>query len=208
MRCTELLTRAKQGQEWLHFLHVEPAIPADLVTRILASTTGAVGTEVVGGVLIQPRPAVAVLPFWKKMPIPPAMRRLAEPRLMMTAAMAFFSIALTLNLAGVRLTAVRVSDLKPTAIRSNLTRQLVNSKASVVRYYDNLRFVYEMEAKMRELRRATENDEPTQDKKPAQDATPQSSTPSSAPQGSAHKNGGKSESPRNAEPRAMIWGRR
>ncbi len=127
---------------------------------------------------------------------------------MMTAAMAFFSIALTLNLAGVRLTAVRVSDLKPTAIRSNLTRQLVNSKASVVRYYDNLRFVYEMEAKMRELRRATENDEPTQDKKPqSQDATPQSSTPVPAPQGSAHKNGGKSESPRNAEPRAMIWGR-
>ena len=99
--------------------------------------------EVVNGAIAQPKPQAPVLPFWKRVPVPPALRRLAEPRLMMTAAMAFFSIALTLNLAGVRLTAVRISDLKPSVLRTNLTRQIINSKAGVVRYYDNLRFVYD-----------------------------------------------------------------
>jgi hypothetical protein len=203
--CQELFTRARQGQEWLHFLHEEPPVPADLLSRILASTSGAAAVEVVNGAIAQPKPQAPVLPFWKRVPVPPALRRLAEPRLMMTAAMAFFSIALTLNLAGVRLTAVRISDLKPSVLRTNLTRQIINSKAGVVRYYDNLRFVYEMEAKMRELRRATESEEPAEKKPQQQTAPPPASAP--APQGSAHKNGGKSESPRNAEPRAMIWGR-
>ena len=206
--CLELLTRARQGQEWLQFLHPEPEIPSDLVAKILASTTGAaVVADIAGGAVVQPKPGAPAVPFWKRIPVPPAMRRMAEPRLMMTAAMAFFSIALTLNLAGVRLTAVRISDLKPSSLRSNLSRQIINSKAGVVRYYDNLRFVYEMEAKMRELRRATESEEPAQESKPKSQTTPPSTAPQAAPQGSAHKNGGKSESPRNAEPRAMIWGR-
>jgi hypothetical protein len=206
--CLELFTRARQGQEWLQFLHEEPPVPADLITRILASTSGASAVEVVAnGAIAQPKPLAPVLPFWKRVPMPPALRRLAEPRLMMTAAMAFFSIALTLNLAGVRLTAVRMSDLNPSTLRTNLTRQIINSKAGVVRYYDNLRFVYEMEAKMRELRRAAESEAPPEETKPKQQQKTPSGDPPATPQGSAHKNGGKSESPRNAEPRAVIWGR-
>jgi len=204
--CLELFTRAHQGLEWMQFLHAEPEVPADLVTRILANTSGATTVDVVGAALAQPKPGIPDVPFWKRIPVPPSMRRLAEPRLMLTAAMAFFSVTLTLSMAGVRLTAVRLSDLNPLAIRSNLSRQFVNSKAGVVRYYDNLRFVYEMEAKMRELRRATESEEPVQQNKPKQDSAP-TAAPQANPQGSARKNGGKSESPRSTEPRAVIWGR-
>ena len=83
-----------------------------------------------------------------------------DTRLMMTAAMAFFSIALTLNLAGVRLTGLRLADLTPASMENNLTRQFYGAKSPVVRYYDNLRFVYEVESKMRELRRDEETTRP------------------------------------------------
>ena len=71
---------------------------------------------------------------------------------MMTAAMAFFSIALTLNLTGVRLTQIRLSDLRPTAVRSFMERQLNMASVPIIRYYDHLRLVYEVQSRMRELR--------------------------------------------------------
>jgi hypothetical protein len=70
----------------------------------------------------------------------------------MTAAMAFFSIALTLNLAGVRLSNMRLADLRPRVVRSYMERQLTMASVPIVRYYDHLRFVYEVEARVRELR--------------------------------------------------------
>ena len=77
-----------------------------------------------------------------------------QPRLMMTAAMAFFSIALTLNLAGVRLTSLHLADLRPKAVRSYMERQLTMASVPIVRYYDHLRFVYEVESRVRALRGA------------------------------------------------------
>lgn len=76
---------------------------------------------------------------------------LLQPRLAMTAAMAFFSIALTLNITGVRLSQLRVGDLRPTSIKRNIT----NANASVHRYYDNLKVVYELESRVRDLQRSS-----------------------------------------------------
>ena len=75
-----------------------------------------------------------------------------QPRLAMTAAMAFFSIALTLNLTGIRLSQLRASDLKP----SNIMRGCYEAKAKVVRYSDNLRVVYELESRVRDLQQSSE----------------------------------------------------
>ncbi len=82
---------------------------------------------------------------------------LLQPRLAMTAAMAFFSIALTLNLTGVRLSDFEASDLKPSSLR----RSIYNANAHVVRYYTNLRVVYELESRVRDLQRSTEDDAPS-----------------------------------------------
>jgi hypothetical protein len=200
--CGQLLTEAKQGQQWLRFLHEEPEAPADLVAKILDRTSGAAVGElaVAGG--MQPIPT-RVVPFWQRVAPPPALRRVfGDSRLMMTAAMAFFSIALTLNLAGVRITAVRVSDLKPSSLRNNLTRQFFSANARVHQYYDSLRVVYEFESKVRELRRDVQPDEPASPKtQPAEPSAQQSS-----PQGSARKNGGKSEAPRTTQPHPVLWG--
>ncbi len=86
----------------------------------------------------------------------PAVRQVLEPRLMMTAAMAFFSIALTLNLTGIKITQLRAADLQPSRLRANLTRQFYSTNEQVTKYYENLRLVYEMESRVRELRRTTE----------------------------------------------------
>jgi hypothetical protein len=103
--------------------------------------------------------AGAVLPLppvWQKPGFMAHIRRFAEPRLMMTAAMAFFSIALTLNLTGVRLSSVKLSDLRPAAVRSYMERRITTASTPIVRYYDHLRLVYEVQTRMREFQRSNE----------------------------------------------------
>jgi hypothetical protein len=93
---------------------------------------------------------------WQQPGFAGQIRRFAQPRLLMTAAMAFFSIALTLNLTDVRLSSLRLSDLRPSSVRSFMERRLTMASTPIIRYYDHLRFVYEVESRMRELRRTTE----------------------------------------------------
>jgi hypothetical protein len=62
--------------------------------------------------------------------------------------MAFFSVALTLNLTGVRLNEVHASALKP----QNLRRSFFALEASAVRSYDNLRMVHVLESRVDALR--------------------------------------------------------
>jgi hypothetical protein len=162
--CAALYEEARRGREWLDFLSLEPEIPAGLVDRILAAT----GPDQAAGFGILPgqlQPAtlagVATLQPWQRPGFRGrgfigTIRRFAEPRLMMTAAMAFFSIALTLNLTGVKLKDVRVSDLRPQAMRSYMERQVAFVSTPIVRYYDHLRLVYEVQTRMKELRRSTE----------------------------------------------------
>jgi hypothetical protein len=87
--------------------------------------------------------------------------------------MAFFSIALTLNLAGVRLANLRAADLRPRAMRSYVERQLTMASVPIVRYYDHLRFVYEVESRVRELRGDDEGkDNGGEQQKQSQPVTP------------------------------------
>jgi hypothetical protein len=105
-----------------------------------------------------------------------------QPRLAMTAAMAFFSIALTLNLTGVRLSNLRVSDLKPSSLR----RTAYETKARVVRYSDNLRVVYELESRVRDLQRSSDDDGSTGI--PSNQSTPAAIAPSQSPDSQQQKN--------------------
>ena len=146
--CTALFEEAQKGREWLQFLSGEPDVPAGLLDKILAQT----GPGQVAGFGLVPASATSNLPTMRPSPIPAwqrpgfmgQLRRFAEPRLLMTAAMAFFSIALTLNLTNVRLSSIRLSDLRPSSIRSFLERRVTMASTPIIRYYDHLRFVYEV----------------------------------------------------------------
>jgi hypothetical protein len=132
-----------------------------MVDRILARTSGdaqlagAVAANVAHAQSIFGHSQAKVLPFRtieKRTPWAHLAHTVMQPRFAMTAAMAFFSIALTLNIAGVRLSALEASDLKPTNLRKSFWS--VNGK--VVRYYDNLRVVYELESRVREMQRESD----------------------------------------------------
>lgn len=152
LACAQLLEESKRGSEWLHFLETEPEVPADLINKILSKTSGVQDTlpaMVPAGVPL-PIPAAT---GWTGGWLPMMERHAAQSRWIMTAAMAFFSIAFTLNMTGVKLNGFRLADLRPTTLASGLTRQFYVANKSVMRYYDNLRFVYELESRVREIRR-------------------------------------------------------
>jgi hypothetical protein len=152
--CEALFEEARRGSEWLAFLAHEPEIPSGLVDRILAQT----GPGQLAGYRLATGDGnvIPMPPAWQRPGFMGSVRRFAEPRLMMTAAMAFFSIAMTLNLTGVRLSGLRVSNLKPAAVRSYMERQFTMASTPIIRYYDHSRLVYEVQTRMRELRQTTE----------------------------------------------------
>jgi len=179
--CTALFEEAQRGREWLGFLTTEPEVPEGLLDKILAQTgPGQVeGFGLVAGSNVLPMP-----PAWQRPGLMGRIRRFAEPRLLITAAMAFFSIALTLNMTGVKLTDLRISNLRPSAVRSFMERRLTMASTPIIRYYDHLRLVYEVESRMRELRGTGEGNS-NQKKKSTQPVAPGESK-----QNPSHKDGG------------------
>ena len=161
------LAEARRGAAWLELLKAHPPEPsASLIERILAQT--AVPTAIqthdktaVRDSALSAVPAASaanVLPFVARPPRVSAITRFTrlamEPRLAMTAAMAFFSIALTLNLLGVRFDQLHTADLKP----ANLKRSYFEAKASAVRYSDNLRVVRVLESRVEDFRQGGADD--------------------------------------------------
>ena len=93
--------------------------------------------------------------------------------MLMTLAMAFFSIALTLNLTGVHLNQLKLSDLKPSTVATTVSHQYFTSYAHMRRYYENLRIFYILESRVNEIR---DNVRPAADsgsQQPASQSQPQ-----------------------------------
>jgi len=187
--CTALFEDARRGREWLEFLSPEPEVPAGLLDKILAQTGPG---QVAGYGLVTPGSNVLPMPpAWQRPGFMARVRRFAEPRLMMTAAMAFFSIALTLNLTGVRISSLRLSDLRPANLRGLVERRLTMASTPIIRYYDHLRFVYEVESKVRELRRGAQGEGQggdTDNQQKPNDTQPPA--PGESKQTPGHKDGG------------------
>jgi hypothetical protein len=165
--CSRMLADAQRGAAWLEMLKFpRPEPSAQLMQRILAQTSNpTAGLESEAQPASKPRPA-KVLPFRTRMPVFPSWANpIFQPRLAMTAAMAFFSIALTLNLTGVRLDELKSSTLNPT----HLKRTYYEANAQAVRYYDNLRVVQVMEARVDDLRESSD-DNPQPIQQPVQKA--------------------------------------
>lgn len=184
--CGELLEEAKRGGEWLRFLRETPAAPEGLLEKILVGTSGLPDAPplVAGGAVAIPRQP------WLGVSVAMLQRHMAESRILMTLAMAFFSIALTLNLTGVRLNQLKLSDLSPSALATSLSHQYYTTYGHVTRYYSNLRIFYELESRVNEM--LPKNSAPAaqpatqEQQKPQPQAKP---TSGGKPGGSARKNG-------------------
>jgi hypothetical protein len=148
--CGPLFAEVEAGRNWLKGLtEVEP--PASLVTNILASTTG-VDTQRLRTVERAPQPGITWLervqasvygfmePIWVTV---------RQPRFAMSFGMAFFALSVGLTVAGVKPADLTKISLRPAAIR----RTYYSTRAQVVHRYENIRFVYEVESRVREIKR-------------------------------------------------------
>lgn len=155
--CAGLLQEAFNGREWVRMLHAAPSeVPAALLERILAQTSerpqgtlphpgpssaavyGEYG-EIAAATIVYGGPSMVLPGVW--MP-----RGQRQARLLMTTAMAVFSIALTLSITGVRPGNLHAAVAAPGQLQASASRQFFDTKKQVVSFYDNLRVVREMEA--------------------------------------------------------------
>jgi len=154
--CGPLWAEAQEGHRWLKSLaDVEP--PVNLVNNILIATTGLDTTRLRAQAIQPSQPSVIdrfrdllgtfVSPVW-------ALAR--QPRFVMSFGMAFFSLSVALSVAGVKVNDLAHVNLRPSAIR----RSYYETSGRVVKYYENIRFVYEIESRVREFKRATTPAEP------------------------------------------------
>jgi hypothetical protein len=148
--CGPLFAEAEAGRNWLKGLtEVEP--PANLVANILASTTG-VDTQRLRATVRVPQPKVSWLEHLQASIagyFEPVWETVRQPRFAMSFGMAFFALSVGLTVLGVKPADLRQISLRPSTIRHTY----YNTQARVVRYYENIRLVYEVESRVRELKR-------------------------------------------------------
>jgi hypothetical protein len=156
--CGPLLAEAEAGRNWLKGLtEVEP--PASLINNILASTTG-VDTQRLRATLRSAQPRIS---WWDRVQaslfgsvFEPIWATVRQPRFAMSFGMAFFALSVGLTVAGVKPADLRQISLRPSAIRHTYYA----TQARVVHYYENVRIVYEVESRVREIKRTVAPAEP------------------------------------------------
>jgi hypothetical protein len=158
--CGPLLADAVAGQQWLKSLEeVEP--PPHLMNSILAATSGISSarlhtvtperrTSGIGGRVRQ---------WWDSF-ITPTAAFVRQPRFVMSFGMIFFSFSLILTSAGVKPADIAGISLRPSALK----RTYYTTQGKVVKFYENIRFVYEIESRVREFKRSTTPAEPGPEK--------------------------------------------
>ena len=155
--CGPLLAEVQAGWSWLKSLdEVEP--PANLVHNILIATSGQESRLSKAGATRSWRDQ---LTGWLSPVFAPVLAMARQPRFAMSFGMVFFSMSITMSLAGVKLTDLSHLDLRPSAVR----RSYYENKGKVVKYYENIRFVYEVESRVRELKRVAAPVQPEPEEK-------------------------------------------
>jgi hypothetical protein len=144
--CSEMFAETEAGMNFLKALpELDP--PAGFAERVLLATSG-----------VQAKAKAETPRSWSERVrefVAPKFRTtwttVMQPRFAMSFGMAFFSITLVLNVLGVKLTSVRAADLRPSA----MMRNYYETTGRLVKYYENIRFVYEMETRVRAVMKAT-----------------------------------------------------
>jgi hypothetical protein len=155
-KCGPMFAEVEAGQHWLKSLtEVEP--PANLVNDILVATSGIQSYRLQSPVAAMHQPSLGErIREWADSLLTPVWSTVRQPRFAMSFGMAFFSLSVALSVAGVKPTDLKQADLS----RSGLRRTYYTTSARVVKYYENIRLVYEIESRVQEFKRATTPAEP------------------------------------------------
>jgi anti-sigma factor RsiW len=74
-----------------------------------------------------------------------------QPRLAMSMAMTILSFAMLMRCTGVQVQRIRPADLSPLRVWGGAEDKALRVKDQVVKYYENLRIVYEVETHLKDL---------------------------------------------------------
>jgi anti-sigma factor RsiW len=99
------------------------------------------------------------------------LRPALQPRLAMSMAMTILSFAMLERCTGVQVQRIRPADLSPVRVWSGVENKALRVRDQAVKYYENLRIVYEVESHLKDLQEA-QNSAP-----PARTARTSSSNP-------------------------------
>jgi len=151
--CGPLLVEVRQGMLMVQGLaELEP--PKNLVHNILAATSM---SKAEAEATAQPGRAgwAARTRYGLRRSLKTSLSGAMHSRFGMSFAMAFFSLSITLTLAGVKVTDVKNMVAHPSMLRKNAVLGFTHVEAKVASYYENLRLVYQVQAKVRELKKNT-----------------------------------------------------
>lgn len=146
--CAPLFRETEAGMKWLSALKEDEAEPpAMMVENILRAT---IGTSPI------PIAAKETKSWWERLKetpvLSPVFHTVFQPRFAMGFGMAFFSITMLLNLAGVQVK--KIVDIRP----ANIVTAYYETSGKIVKYWENLRFVYKIETQIRDLKNAATTD--------------------------------------------------
>ncbi|HEX6545546.1 MAG TPA: hypothetical protein VF023_04505, partial [Bryobacteraceae bacterium] len=108
-----------------------------------------------------------------------------QPRMAMSMAMTILSFAMLGKCTGVRLQQITPADLNPVVLWNNLEDKSLRTWDRTVKYYENLRLVFEMETRLKEMRE--QQDEAPAGKTPSQNGVGQNGTSQSGNSGGSRQ---------------------
>lgn len=114
---------------------VEP--PRELLTRILFETGGGASGK---------KAASAWWPDWLRRPF----AAMLQPRLAMGMAMTILSVSMLAQVFGLELRQFRTSDLEPARIYANMEDTAHRHWSRMVKYYENIKVVFEIQTRLKE----------------------------------------------------------
>lgn len=154
--CRELLSDVQMAIQVCRSAE-KAAAPPWLISKIRLATTG----EAPSGIAEQ---------------VNALLRMVRQPRVAYAVAMTVFSISLIANVAGLNLRRMNMTDLNPSTwmYRANRAGHLLYARAE--KFYDDLRIVYEIESRFRNVQSAPAEEEKTGSKPSNSPGRPASAT--------------------------------
>jgi hypothetical protein len=172
--CGKLFAEVTSGLAWIEQVEdIEP--PWNLVHNILAATTGAERQAAQQTVRAEVRPSA-----WERFrrQLGTVFDPVLTPRFAMSMGMALFSITLLLNMAQ-----IRIMDLTP----HNLSHTYYSNENKLVKHYENMRVVYEIESRVRDLRNSSRESEREQRDRLLEKNNNQTQNQNNEPDGRRHR---------------------
>ena len=81
-----------------------------------------------------------------------------QPRIAMGMAMTVLSFAMMGKFAGIEVRQLKPSDLNPVAVYTSVENKVANGWGRAVKYYEGLKFVFEVQSRLDEWRKQAEED--------------------------------------------------